>query len=126
MRGNRWLPRVEQCVRIERETTDLRGQLLRHEYADGVTSCLPEEASPNDLLHCGHGHWGIENKVHWVRDVVFGEDRSQSRTGDGPRVMATLRNLAVSLLRLHGHPNLACATRQYNAHRDQALQMVGA
>lgn len=72
------------------------------------------------------GHWGIENKVHWVRDVVFDEDRSQIRTGNGPRAMATLRNLAVSLLRLHGHPNLARATRQYNAHRDQALQMIGA
>ncbi|PSR24765.1 MAG: hypothetical protein C7B46_20910 [Sulfobacillus benefaciens] len=71
MRGDRWFPRVEQCFRIERTTTDLAGQPVRHEYAYGITSCLPEEAPPGDLLHFVQGHWGIENKVHWVRDVVF-------------------------------------------------------
>lgn len=76
---------------------------MRHEYAYGVSSCLPEAVSPADLLHFVQGHWGIENKVHWVRDVTFDEDRSQIRTGTGPQTMATLRNLAVSLLRLNGH-----------------------
>lgn len=72
------------------------------------------------------GHWGIENKLHWVRDVTFDEDRSQIRTGTGPQTMATLRNLAVSLLRLNGHLNLAQATRYYNAHRHEALRLIGA
>ena len=126
LRGSQWFPHVEQCFRIERETTDLQGGPLRREYAYGVTSCLPEEASPEDLLPCVQGHWGIENKVHWVRDVTFDEDRSQIRTGNGPQTMATLRNLAVSLLRLNGHKNLAQATRYYNAHRDQALNLIGA
>ncbi|NMP22522.1 hypothetical protein [Sulfobacillus harzensis] len=58
--------------------------------------------------------------------MVFAEERSQIRTGHGPRVMATLRNRAVSLLRLHGHPNLAQATRQYHADRNQALRVIGA
>lgn len=126
LRGDRWFPRVEQCFRIERETTDLHGQLLRQEYAYGVTSCLPEEALPCDLLHFVQGHWGIENKVHGVRDVVFDEDRSQIRTGTGPQAMATLRNLAVRLLRLNGYTNLAQATRYYNAHRHEALCLIGA
>ena len=87
-----------------------------------MASCLPEETSPEDLLHFVQGHWGIENK----RDVTFDEDRSQIRTGNGPQTMAILRNLAVSLLRLNGHKNLAQATRYYNAHRDQALDIIGA
>jgi hypothetical protein len=41
------------------------------------------------------GHWGIENALHWVRDVVFDEDRHQLRTGNGPQVMATLRNTTI-------------------------------
>jgi predicted transposase YbfD/YdcC len=126
IRGSRWFPRVEQCFRIERDTTDLHGRAMRHEYADGVSSCLPEEVSPEDLLHFVHGHWGIENKLHWVRDVTFDEDRSQIRTGTGPQTMATLRHLAVSLLRLNGHRNLAQATRYDNAHRHEALRLIGA
>ena len=48
------------------------------------------------------GHWEIENKLHWVRDVTYQEDKSLVRTGNAPRVMASLRSLAVSLLRLGG------------------------
>nr|WP_258050037.1 hypothetical protein [Streptomyces finlayi] len=54
-------------------------------------------------------HWEIENRLHWVRDVTFDEDRSQVRTGNAPRVMAGLRNTAITLLRLDGHDNIAAA-----------------
>jgi hypothetical protein len=57
------------------------------------------------------GQWQIENRAHWVRDVTFGEDASQVRQGHGPQVMATLRNLAISLLRLGGHDNIARGVR---------------
>ena len=56
-------------------------------------------------------HWHIENKLHWVRDVTYQEDSSLVRTGNAPRVMASLRNLAISLLRLDGHANIAAANR---------------
>lgn len=56
-------------------------------------------------------HWTIENRLHWVRDVTFDEDRCQIRRGAGPQVMATLRNLAISLLRLAGAPFIAPALR---------------
>jgi len=52
-----------------------------------------------------------DNRLHWVRDVTYDEDRSQVRTGSAPRVMASLRNLAISALRLNGHTNIASATR---------------
>jgi predicted transposase YbfD/YdcC len=59
------------------------------------------------------GHWAIENRLHWVRDVTYDEDRSQNRTGTGPRTMASLRNLAVSLLRIDGATNIAQAIRHH-------------
>ena len=58
------------------------------------------------------GHWGIE-ALHHVRDVTYGEDASQIRTGNGPQVMATLRNLAIGILKLSGHPSIAAACRYH-------------
>jgi predicted transposase YbfD/YdcC len=50
------------------------------------------------------GHWAIGDRQHWIRDVIYGEDCSQTRTASGPRVMATLRNLAISILRWQATP----------------------
>ena len=72
------------------------------------------------------GHWGIENRVHWVRDVTMDEDRSQVRTGAAPQVMAALRNMTISLLRLAGEPNIAAALRRHAAHPAKPLALVGA
>jgi hypothetical protein len=84
----------------------------RRETVYGVTSLPPAAASPAHLLALVRAHWTIENRLHWVRDVTFDEDRSQIRRGTGPQVMATLRNLAISLLRLAGAPLIAPALRQ--------------
>ena len=56
--------------------------------------------------------------LHWVRDVTFGEDASTARAGTGPHVMAALRNLVISILRLAGHASIASALR--HAGRDPA------
>ena len=63
------------------------------------------------------GHWHIENKFHWVRDVTYQEDKPLVRTGNAPRVMATLRSLAISILCLDGHANIAAANRHHAATR---------
>ena len=76
-----------------------------------------ERADARRLLGLLRGHWGIENKVHYVRDVTFDEDRSQVRTGSAPQVMATLRNTAISLLRLSGATSIAAALRFHAAAR---------
>lgn len=76
-----------------------------------MTSLSPAQAAPARLLALVRAHWTIENRLHWVRDVTFDEDRSQVRRGAGPQVMATLRNLAISLLRLAGAPLIAPALR---------------
>jgi hypothetical protein len=58
--------------------------------------------------------------LHWVRDVVYAEDASRVRTGNAPRVMATLRNVSISLLRLAGVTNIAAALR-HNARKDRRI-----
>jgi len=71
------------------------------------------------------GHWQIENRLHWARDVTYDEDRSQVRTGSAPRVMASLRNLAISALRLNGHTNIASATRWTARDPARSLRILG-
>ena len=75
----------------------------RFETQYGITSLSPEVEE--DLLKLRREHWTIENKVHWVRDTVLGEDASQARTGSIPQVIAALRNTAMSVLR-RTHKNL--------------------
>jgi len=80
---------------------------------EAVTSLTAEQATAGELAEWVRGHWTIENLLHWVRDVTFDEDRSQIRTGTGPRAMASLRNLAVSVLRTDGVTNIAQAIRHH-------------
>lgn len=70
-------------------------------------------AGPRELAEWVQHHWRIENTLHWVRDVTFDEDRSQVRTGNAPRVMATLRSTAVGMLRLGGWTNIAAGLRHH-------------
>jgi hypothetical protein len=98
-------PHAKQVLVLQRHTTDLTGGHPRTEVAYAIISLDAAQADPARLGVLARGHWEIENRAHWVRDVVFDEDRSQIRAGGGPQVMAGLRNLAISLLRLGGHRN---------------------
>jgi hypothetical protein len=102
---------VAQVFCLQREVCALATGATRRETVYGVTSLSPAQAAPAHLLALVRGHWTIENRLHWVRDVTFDEDRSQIRRGAGPQVMASLRNLAISLLRLAGAPLIAPALR---------------
>ena len=117
-------PYMAQVCRIERVVT--RKGRTRQDVAYAVTSLSSQEAGPQRLLNLWRGHWGIENRVHWVRDVTFDEDRSQIRTGAAPQVAAALRNMTISLLRLANKPNIAAALRRNAAHPAEALALVGA
>jgi len=83
-------------------------------------------ADPVTLAAWVRGHWEIENKLHWVRDVTYQEDKSLVRTGNAPRVMASLRNLAISLLRLDGHKNIAAANRHHARDPHRTLKLLQA
>lgn len=89
--------------------------------ADKITSANAREAHQAVLADWILGHWGIENRLHWVRDVTFDVDRSQIRTGSSPRVMASMRNLAVSTHRLAGATNIAKATRHHARNPERPL-----
>ena len=84
------------------------------------------QASPEQIAAWVQGHWAIENRLHWVRDVVFDEDRSSVRTGHAPRVMAILRSTAISVLRLAGETSIAAATRHHarDPHRPVELLLT--
>lgn len=94
--------------------------------AHGATSLRYEQADEAQILTLVRGHWAIENSVHWVRDVTFREDASRIRTRHAPRVMATMRNLALSLLHRFAPGNIARATRLIARHPERALTLIGA
>lgn len=116
-------PHLEQVCRLERQVSR-RGRTSR-EVAYGVTSLPPQAASAQRLLGLWRGHWGIENRVHWVRDVTFDEDRCQVRSGAAPQVLAALRNLVISVIRQAGHHNIAAALRRHAARPSEALALLG-
>src|SRR5207245_3346839 len=82
------------------------------------------DAGPASLAAWVRGHWEIENCLHWVRDVTYQEDKSLVRTGNAPRVMASLRSLAISLLRLDGHVNIAAANRHNARDPQRTLKLL--
>ncbi len=118
-------PGLAQVLCLEREVTHKRSGVVRRERVYAVTSLPPHRASPGQLLTAWREHWHIENKLHYVRDVTFDEDRSQVRTGQIPQVMATLRNTAIGLLRIAKQPNIAAGCRRYAAQPALALAAVG-
>jgi hypothetical protein len=103
-----------------------QGQVYKTEVevSYAITSARPERADATRLLHALRGHWGIENKIHYVRDVTMDEDRCQIRSGAAPEVVAACRNLALTLLRRAGHQNVAAALRTYAARPRAAVTLV--
>ncbi len=118
-------PGLAQTLCMERRVTDRRTGESREEIAYAVTSLAAHRATPAHLLMLWRAHWHIENKLHWVRDVTFGEDPSTVRAGVGPQALVAVRNLAIGLLRLGGATNLAAACRRYAAQPAVALAAVG-
>lgn len=118
-------PHVGQVFFIRREVTHLKKNKETCEMAYGITSLTPEDAPPERLLELNRMHWGIENRLHWVRDETFREDRSQIRTGNAPRVMATLRNLVTTILRRCGATNIAKTVRCLSYKTYLALKVIG-
>jgi predicted transposase YbfD/YdcC len=118
-------PRLAQVFRLERSVLLKKSGEQRYEVVYGVTSLGPDQAGPERLLGVVRQHWQIENKVHWVRDVTFDEDRSQVRRGSIPQVMAAFRNTALGLMRCAGETNIAAACRRFAAQPWAALALIG-
>lgn len=106
-------PHARQAIQITRKTRRLDSKKWRTEIAYAVTDLTAEQATAAELATWVRSHWHVENRLHWVRDVTYGEDHSQVRTGNAPRVMASVRNLVISMLRLDGATNIAQALRHH-------------
>lgn len=89
-----------------------------------ITSLGPEQASAERLLMISRGHWHIENRLHWVRDMSLGEDACRVRTGEAPQVLAAIRNAALRLMRSSGLTEIAANLRRHAAKPHEALRLV--
>jgi hypothetical protein len=117
-------PHATQALRITRRTRPLGSRRWRTVTVYAVTNLHAAQASPVRLADWIRGHWGIE-ALHHIRDVTFAEDASQARTGNAPRAMASLRNLAIGILRRHGHRNIAAALRRNARDATRVLPLLG-
>ena len=117
----RW-PGLAQGLEITRERTVKGVTTVEVEYA--MTSLKPAEADASRLSALVREHWGIENALHYVRDVTLGEDACRVRKGSAPQVLAAVRNAVVHLLGGLGAPNHAAAIRRLNAHPEEALALL--
>ncbi len=117
-------PHARGAVQVTRRRRSLRSGRWHTETVYAITDLDQLQIHPVEIADILRGHWHIENKLHWVRDVTFGEDLSQIRTRHGPAVMATLRNLAISVHRRHGATNIAAATRRVSRHPGRVLPLL--
>jgi predicted transposase YbfD/YdcC len=117
-------PHATQAIRITRRVRPLHSQRWQTVTVYAVTSLTAGQASPARLAEWIRGHWGIE-ALHHLRDTTFAEDASQVRTGTAPRAMASLRNLAIGMLRQHGHHNIAAALRRNARDATRVLPLLG-
>src|SRR5512132_504593 len=120
-------PHAAQALQVTRRVRDLGANPRRWRNVTiyAVTSLSTSNAAPWHLAGYARGHWTIENALHWVRDVTFAEDSSQVRSGNAPRAMATLRNLAIGALRLTGSANIASALRYNSRDPTRPLTILG-
>lgn len=111
--------RIHSLIRVERVGT--RGGKQYHEVVCYISSltCTAKEFA------CGiRGHWGIENRLHWVKDVVFNEDDSTIRAGNAPGNLSILKAIALNLLRRNGYASITIAQRFISHDIDKLLALV--
>lgn len=118
-------PGARQAIQVVRRRHDLSTGKLTVERVYLITSLSIFDATPDELASWIRGHWRIENYLHHVRDRTFREDDSKVRTGNFPRAMASLRNLAISVLRQDGQTNIAAALRRTSRDYARPLQILG-
>jgi len=119
-------PDAAQAIQIRRRRRRLdEPKRFTTETVYAITDLQAHQAKPMQLADWIRGHWSMENKTHWVRDVTYDEDRSQIRTGTGPQVMAAIRNAAIGALRLAGATNIAAANRHHARDANRPLALLG-
>jgi len=125
---NAWFARrwsgVAQVFRLERTTVLLKSSKVRQQIVYGISNLSGSQAPPMRMLELNRGHWGIENRLHWRRDVTLGEDACQTRTGAAPGMLACLNSAILSLMDRLGIRNVPRQARFFDAHVEQAVQAL--
>lgn len=117
-------PHVAQVFRLEREVWVDQGKRKTTQVVYGLTSLSPEQASPERLIQLLRKYWGIENELHYRRDVTLGEDATRTVVGNTGHNLAIINNLVVSLALMNGYKNLAKARRLFDAKPTKALELI--
>jgi len=117
----RW-PGLERVCRIER--VRIIGGERSCEVVHAVTSLRRDQADAEALLKLSRDHWGIENRLHCVRDVTFDEDRCRVRSGSGPQAFAAIRNTIITVLRRLGFTNMQAGVEYFAEERTQAVRAI--
>jgi predicted transposase YbfD/YdcC len=118
-------PYSAQAVQIVRRRRTITTGKVTLDRVYAVTDLTAEQADAPEIAHRVREHWGIENKIHHVRDTTFAEDASRVRTGTAPRAMAALRNLAIGALRLTNCDNIAAGLRKHSRDATRPLATLG-
>jgi len=117
---------ASQALLIERYVTVKKNgqwQMRNCEAVLYITSLGEAGASPEDLLAFVRGHWAVEH-THWLRDVIWNEDKSLLRTGNAPQVMSALTNLVITLFRIQGVTGYTKETRRNAQNPHLALRLM--
>lgn len=117
-------PYLAQAFVLHRTRTEMRSGKVTTQTVYGITSLPPLAASAETLLTLTRQHWSIENGLHYRRDVTFGEDACRMKSPRAAQCLAVFNNLVIGLLRWLGWENCAQARRYYDAHREEALQLI--
>ena len=118
-------PGLKTVCHVRREVWNRKpgGHSIEDAYL--ISSLDLRRHDPQELLALNRGHWGIENQLHYVRDVTGGEDACRVRTGAAPQILAGVRNSVIALARQAGQSNIAAAFRHYGVKVAKALQIIG-
>jgi len=118
-------PSVGQVLQRTCERRHMKTGKVSTAVTYGITSLSVQDATAAQVEDLWRGHWSIENKVHYVRDVTLGEDGGQIHCGSAPQALAALRNGLLSLLRSHGVTNIADGLRHYGASPHRIFTLIG-
>lgn len=110
---------IKSLIRVER--TGTRGGKPYHEIVCYISSLMNTAQKFAQEIR---GHWGIENRLHWVKDVVFQEDNSKIRMGNAPANLSVIKAIALNILRRNGHASITTAQRFLSHDIDKLLALV--
>ena len=120
-------PGIGQVYRLEREFYWLRqGNIYKtsREIEFGITSLSRVKAPPAKVLQVRRKHWAVDTGLHYRRDVTFHEDATRMTIGASGRILATVHNLVIGLIKRAGYDNAAKARRYFDGHLDEAFYLL--